>query len=201
MHNLQSTDLTHLILDIDSTLVHSVKLVHPEWAKKFNTIKSDEYHIFIRPHVTEFLEYISKNYTIGIFSAGESHYVNFIVKEVIQKYSNIQPKFILSKDDFDICKYESGDIKSLDWVSQKYPEFNKQNTLIIDDYVLVKNSNPNNTYLIKAFEVCNEVKSSIELNNILKADNMLILLERLYRTDAEKDTELLKLIDILRNHT
>ena len=188
-----------IILDIDNTIVHAVnpKLVHPDWVKKFNTVTSSgpiDYCIFLRPGLEDFLEYIFSNYTVGVFSAGDSEYVNFVIKNIIQTKSGRNLHFVMSNKEFETCKFETGDLKSISWVNQKYPMFTVENTLIIDDYFLVKVSNPKNTYLIDKFEVCTEVKSNIEINQIINADNKYILLEKLYIPKCENDLALSKFI-------
>lgn len=196
MQNVQiSSNINCIILDIDNTLVHSINpnLVHYDWLKKFKTVMSKDFCIFLRPKLEEFLDYIFSKYTVGVFSAGDSEYVNFVVKNIIEN-NNRKVYFTLCNKDFDTCKFETGEIKSIKWVSQKFPLFTIDNTMIIDDYFLVKVSNPKNTILVNKFEICSEIKSNIEINQIVSADNKYILLEKLYNKDAEKDNTLEKFL-------
>jgi hypothetical protein len=180
-----------IILDIDNTLVHAVnpRLVDPLWLTKFETRNSKDYCIFLRPGLHKFLDYIFSKYKVGVFSAGDSEYVNFVANNIIANSSR-KIEFVLSNKDFEVCKYETGDLKSISWVNQKYPKFSINNTLIIDDYFLVKASNPKNTILVDKFEICSEVKSNIEIQCILNADNKIELLSKLYKKECETDTVL-----------
>ena len=48
-----------VILDIDRTLIHSVLncIVKEEWKTHFEWFKVDEFTVFLRPHLKEFINY------------------------------------------------------------------------------------------------------------------------------------------------
>lgn len=92
-----------LILDIDETLIHSVKSLHPKLYE--NAIKSGDafklfdYVVHKRPYVDEFLFNAMNDpyYSVGIWSAGSYDYVHAIVDHIIPDRDRLE--FILTKDD------------------------------------------------------------------------------------------------------
>ena len=67
-----------LILDLDNTLVYSEKK------------EDDEMVVHFRPHLDEFMHWLSKHFVIVIYSAGIKEYVNGILDDFIKKnYSSI----------------------------------------------------------------------------------------------------------------
>lgn len=71
----------HLILDLDETLIHSETPI--DFNKSYDFICIDEdIGIFVRNYVKEFVEGISNDYNLVLFSAGTSNYVNLILETV-----------------------------------------------------------------------------------------------------------------------
>ncbi|MBO0933173.1 NIF family HAD-type phosphatase [Fibrella aquatilis] len=67
-----------VILDLDETLIHATK--HEQnWPCDF---KYEEYFIYKRPHVDQFLNDIAKHFTIGIWSSADDDYVDDIVRVI-----------------------------------------------------------------------------------------------------------------------
>ena len=84
----------HLILDLDETLIHSETPI--DFNKSYDFVCMDQnIGIFVRNYVREFLEGISNDYNLVLFSAGTSDYVNTILETVgIKDYFSL----VLSRD-------------------------------------------------------------------------------------------------------
>lgn len=79
----------NLILDLDETLIHSE---YPIDENKSYTFKLEDQNIgvFVRSYLKEFLEEISKEYNLVLFSAGISDYVNSVIDLVgIREYFSL----------------------------------------------------------------------------------------------------------------
>ncbi|KAI9486399.1 MAG: CRE-SCPL-2 protein [Benjaminiella poitrasii] len=92
-----------LVLDLDETLVHSVRLgttetkVNPSIKKKRIEVTSDKqsilYEVYKRPHVDFFLSTISKWYKVVIFTASMSEYADLVIDWLDQDQSYISQRY------------------------------------------------------------------------------------------------------------
>lgn len=151
-----------LILDLDETLIFSVKerLNHPE------SFIYNDYHVYLRPNLSWFLNNIKTYYKIGIWSVADDDYVEEIVKKIIPK--DIDLEFIWSKswmgsDSFDGKQYIKK-MTELEHLGHRLDEL-----LLIDDNE--KNITVNSPYsiLIKPF------KGDLDDKELQKIFNQLIV--------------------------
>ncbi|KAI7906966.1 NLI interacting factor-like phosphatase-domain-containing protein [Cokeromyces recurvatus] len=91
-----------LVLDLDETLVHSVRLgttetkVNPSIKKTIevtNDRQSILYEVYKRPHVDFFLSTISKWYKVVIFTASMSEYADPVIDWLDQDHSYISQRY------------------------------------------------------------------------------------------------------------
>ncbi|MBU2542106.1 HAD family hydrolase [Patescibacteria group bacterium] len=70
-----------LILDLDENLIFSSekKLEYKE------DFMIDEYYVYKRPFVDEFLEYAKKDFNISVWSSGSDDYVQEVIKNIFPK--------------------------------------------------------------------------------------------------------------------
>lgn len=173
----------NLILDIDETLVSANKIEDiitspPSYPKlkKFNyTIMNDKYIIFERPHLREFLDFAFNNFNVSVWTAGTQSYGKFVIDNILLKNSNNRNlDFFLHSLDVDISGRKYGGIKNLNYV---YNDVRKNiyfahNTLIVDDLILVKQTNMLNCLFIDKFSFLSKGSeddgSLIHLMNFLK---------------------------------
>jgi TFIIF-interacting CTD phosphatase-like protein len=154
--------MINLFLDLDQTLICSELLSDfksPRCVKEFDCHTLDnDYIIFARPHLQVFLDYIFDNFNVSVWTAASKDYAHFIVN-----------KFIIRKDkprrklDLFLVKYHTvlsqkitGAPKKLDvlWSSFGLGEmYNKNNTIIIDDYDKVYTPQPERCIYIPEFYV------------------------------------------------
>ncbi|GHV49421.1 hypothetical protein AGMMS49579_01000 [Spirochaetia bacterium] len=170
----------NIFLDLDNTLV-SVEPLNEvkdltkfkERASKFNYKNIDNYYLACgRPFLQQFLEYLSKNHKIHIWTAASKDYALFIVAKFI--YPKKVKMILYDKHcKQSIRKYKTRKQLDMLWDVWKLPEYNINNTILIDDLKDVALTQPNNVLLTKEFNFLEE--------------------------NSEKDKDLLRLINKIKN--
>jgi len=156
----------NLFLDIDQTLIAAVPFEpdedddedddetydfrkFKEKAKQFDFENMDSvYIIFERPHLQTFLDYVFKEYNTSIYTAASKSYGLFIIENIICPDDKPERKL-----DYTFFSYHcslSSKLKngtkdlSMLWDIYKDPVYTKDSTIILDDYIEVYNTQPNN---------------------------------------------------------
>jgi len=161
-----------IALDIDRTLVDSVltRRVKEEWKDKFQWFIYDEYTVFLRPKVREFISFLFENkYTVGIFTAGSNNYATKIVNHLFKDY---KLHFVFSNEEYDEGFDMYGKLKSMEYLVYRYPEFKIEDCLLIDDSSRIKRSLGDRCYNIKKFVVCFD--NADVFNPLSESDNGLV---------------------------
>jgi RNA polymerase II subunit A small phosphatase-like protein len=70
-----------LILDIDETLIHATK----EQLNQKHDFKIEDYYVYKRPFLDEFISEIKLSFKIGIWSSASDQYVERIVQEIFDE--------------------------------------------------------------------------------------------------------------------
>jgi len=180
----------HLVLDLDSTLIHStidsdeIPNLKPysdpdnislrSRIYKFNMTdeksrrnpNSTVWGIF-RPGVFEFLAFASKYFAkIHVWSAGKKKYVHSIC-EIL--FPNKKPHIIFTYDD---CIFKGDNIyKPLKKLWDLVPDAKPENTIVIDDRLDTFSLNIDNGILIPAYE------PEIKISEIMKYDDTLEIIK------------------------
>lgn len=149
----------NVLLDLDNTLIYSIscdklpKKSNHLYSMKFHKM-DDDYYVFERPGLQDFLDWLYKNYNISVWSAASPDYVEFIVKNIIEKNGR-KVEYVLNSDNCESCQKIFGDkhIKNLKmlWDIHDIKGYGPYNTLIIDDLKMVCKVQPNNSIQIKTF--------------------------------------------------
>lgn len=164
----------NIILDLDNTLLSAITIKEyndnkdksKDKIKKLKKIflyddkkNKTGFVIFFRPYLNEFLNYLFENFNVAVWSAGNKTYVNYIVDKIIYKDNEKRTnkrklKFVLNDETCDKSLKLYKSIKDLRyvWDVLKKKNFNKSNTMIIDDLKEVYEAQPENTLKIKPFE-------------------------------------------------
>ena len=165
----------NVLLDLDNTIINSlepqeIKLVNPDF-KGFAQTPSPSsfeshfhyedmnpfFRVYGRPHLDTFLDFLFEHFNVGVFTAAESEYALFIVKHFIETKPGRRVSVIFYRYHVDAGekRYGDGRIKDLRllWEHYKIPFFYPQNTILIDDLIDVKETNPYNVFRIKSFDV------------------------------------------------
>jgi len=142
--------LKNVILDLDETLIfglspedddYDIKKDEKNIFKKFKYKNMDGYYyIFYRPGLQEFLDYLFANFNVSVWTAASKDYALFIIDKIIllndeNKASKRKLDYIFFSYHCDLSKKLKNGIKDLSilWDVYKLPNYNKNNTLIIDD--------------------------------------------------------------------
>lgn len=152
----------NLILDLDNTLIYTIKLKFKKDSLKNNNnflcdlvYNNSIYYVYSRPGLFDFLEKIYNVYDIYIFTLGINYYATIILNTICQKMNKNIFKKIYSRENF------SDNKKIL------LDELNEFNSIIIDDNKKAWINNYNNIIEITPF---------YDINNYMKLDNELDLL-------------------------
>jgi predicted phosphatase len=143
-----------IALDIDRTLVDSVltRRIKEEWKEKFEWFIYDEYTVFLRPKVREFIKFLyDNNYIVGIFTAGSNNYATIIVNQL---FKDRKLHFVFSNREYEDSFDMYGKLKAMEYVVYRYPEFKLEDCLLIDDSNRIKKYLGERCYNIKKFVVC-----------------------------------------------
>lgn len=156
----------NFILDLDQTVISAEPCEeydfkkNREKAKKFIFHNMDNYYIvFERPYLQEFLTYLFDNFNVSIWTAATKDYALFIIDKIILGgNSNRKLDYIFFSYHCKISEKIKGNTKNLSllWDTYKLKHFNENNTVILDDYNEVYNTQPKNCIVAKPFEFKNK---------------------------------------------
>lgn len=151
----------NVIIDFDNTAISSIaahkfpKRKHIMHEKPHYFMDND-YVIFERPGLQEFLDFLFAHFNVAVWSAASPSYVEFIVEKIITRPGR-HVHYVLTSDNCEDCQdyYGEDQFKNLRylWDIHDLPGFGPLNTLIIDDLGLVRKTQPNNCIQIKSFNV------------------------------------------------
>ena len=152
----------NFILDLDETLISSEAteeydfVKYEKKSKKFNfETMEDFYIIFQRPHLQEFLDFIFENFNVCIWTAASKDYALFIINKIILYKPTRKIDYIFFSYHCTLSrKIKKGKSKDLSimWDFFKIKGYNKDNTVIFDDYDEVYNTQKENCIIVKPFK-------------------------------------------------
>ena len=137
-----------LILDIDETLIHSSE----KQLDRIPDFKLDEYFVYIRPGLEEFILSCSKLFNLAIWTASSSEYAREVIKNIFP--DDLQLEFVftgercLLKRNLDLDVIEI--FKPLKKVKRK--GFSFDNILIVDDIPETFKYNYGSAILVKKYQ-------------------------------------------------
>lgn len=151
-----------VVFDIDETLIQFISKSNigvfydaeaELKANKVDYIIDNEQAVLFRPHLKEVFELIKTNnfFVPAIWTYSDQEYANNIAKILTDKYKLPEDffRFVWSSDHISEDDYA----KNLEQVWAKYPEFNKFNTILVDDRYanMAHKANKDNGVFIQAF--------------------------------------------------
>lgn len=152
----------HFVLDLDQTLISAEPSEEYDFkknkdkAKKFVFHDMDGYYVvFERPGLQPFLTYLFENFNVSIWTAASKDYALFIIdKIVLAGNKNRKIDYIFFSYHCDISEKKKKGTKDLSllWDTFGLKEFTKENTVILDDYDEVQNTQPENCIVAVPFE-------------------------------------------------
>lgn len=165
----------NIILDLDQTIISAEAVEdydfkkYKEKAKKFTYKDMDGYYIvFERPGLQKFLTFLFKNFNVSVWTAASKDYALFIVEKIIiADKKNRKLDWIFFSYQCDISKNIKGGSKDLSLLFEDFEleGYNKDNTVIIDDYDEVYKTQPDNCIIAVPFEFTDD---NSENDNFLK---------------------------------
>jgi TFIIF-interacting CTD phosphatase-like protein len=140
------------------------------------------YVVFERPGLQNFLTYLFDHFDVSVWTAASKDYALFIVDKIILAGNkNRHLNYIFYSYHCDLSNRDKKSSKNLSMLWDVYglKDFSPENTLILDDYDEVYNSQPKNCIVAKPFEfndknspkdnflekLTNEVRMIVEKSN------------------------------------
>ena len=166
----------NLLLDLDQTLIYSEPSEDFDFTTNQDKMDKMDHHdmdgvyvIFQRPGLQTFLTYLFENFNISIWTAASKDYALFIINNIILKDPSRKLDWIFFSYHCEISKKHTGHSKSLSvlWDIYKIPGYSKKDTVIIDDYNEVFDTQRGNCIVAEPF---------IFSNNDSENDDFLIRL-------------------------
>jgi TFIIF-interacting CTD phosphatase-like protein len=148
----------NVLLDLDQTLISAEDWNEHDFdsnkkkAKKFKFHDMDGYYIvFERPNLQQFLDYLFDNFNVSVWTAASKDYALFIIDKIILTKPDRHLDWVFFSYHCDISKSKKDGSKDLSmlWNEYKIDGYNEDNTIIIDDYKEVYDTQPDNC--VKAF--------------------------------------------------
>ena len=153
----------NVVFDLDNTLIYSIpfakfpKRTTSKLHSQPHHVMDDEYVIFERPGLQEFLDFVFSHFNVSVWSAASPDYVDFIVQNIVSSRPNRHVEYVLNSDNCEDCQdyYGEQHFKNLHylWDVHDLPGYGPLNTLIIDDLGWVKKTQPHACVQIKSFNV------------------------------------------------
>ena len=169
----------HVILDLDNTLIcalnpSEIKNKKESRYSHLDFFNMDNYYIvFSRPYLQKFLDFLFKHFKVSVWTAATKSYAVSVIDHCILNKPERKLEYIF----FDVhCKLakkmvkgKSPKILKLLWDDFKL-DFDKDNTIIIDDLIDVYKAQPELCYNIPAFTLdnSNNGSSDKELKKLMK---------------------------------
>ena len=152
----------NIILDLDQTLISAEEvdklplMENDKKVKKFRLVEMEGYyHIFERPGLQNFLDFVFKNFNVTVWTAGDQAYGLFIIDKIVlanKPERKLDYAFFLYHCEMSE-KHKRG-IKDLDllWDIFALEGYNNHNTFIVDDNEEVFSLQPENCVAVTPFE-------------------------------------------------
>lgn len=160
--------MINILLDLDQTCISAESLDgdRPEFdfrnkeqsekAKLFNYKNMDDYYmVFERPGLQDFLDFLFKNFNVSVWTAASKDYALFIIDKIIlggRPERKLDWIFFSYHCKLSECKTDNSKDLSLLSRLYKFPNYNLDNTLILDDSDEVYFSQTKNCIIAPPFE-------------------------------------------------
>lgn len=151
----------NIVLDLDQTVISAEAYEdyntkhNKRKAKKFSYEDMDGYYVvFERPGLQPFLDFLFSNFNVSVWTAASKDYALFIIEKILLKKPGRKIDWIFFSYHCEISKKIKKRTKHLHMFWEKYEMegYNVNNTIILDDYDEVYNTQKNNCIFMKPFE-------------------------------------------------
>jgi TFIIF-interacting CTD phosphatase-like protein len=150
-----------VVLDLDQTLISAEASEDYNFDKNKAKAKMFKYHdmdgyyiVFERPGVQPFLDFLFANYTVSVWTAASKDYALFVIKNIILTKSDRRLDHIFFSYHCDISSLKKTGTKDLTTLNDIFqlPGYNRDTTVILDDYDEVHKTQPGNCIIAIPFE-------------------------------------------------
>lgn len=132
--------LTHVLLDLDETIICSTHSEFPLETENYERVKhlthytNEPFTIFERPHLQDFLDYLFSHYKVSVFTASSKDYCLFIIDKFLLNKPERNIEFVFFSYHCEISeKRYAGNNKRLNILK----DFDLQDTFPLDSVVLI----------------------------------------------------------------
>lgn len=132
--------LTHVLLDLDETIICSTHSGFPLETKNYERVKhlthyiNEPFMIFERPHLQDFLDYLFSHYKVSVFTASSKDYCLFIINKFLLNKPERNIEFVFFSYHCEISeKRYAGNNKRLNILK----DFDLQDTFPLDSIILI----------------------------------------------------------------
>ena len=148
-----------IVLDVDQTLVQAVderslkSRPSPPDVFVHQIVGYDDtfFHLFHRPYLASFLQWLFSEFRVGFWSMGSREYVNSVLEAILP--GHCYPSFVYTHNDCIISQEIYNMPKSLKMLKQNLRHCNMKNLLLIDDLCANSHRQTLNSIVIPAFDV------------------------------------------------
>jgi hypothetical protein len=190
-HNFTLFNRMNVILDLDSTIIHSVEpneciYLDPDFQNSFDYKDMIGYvRIFGRPHLQYFLDYLFENFDVSVLTAADYGYGWFIIQNFLLIKPERKLKYFMHNYHTEMADEIYGKHKDLRMCYDIFQlqNMSHNNTVILDDHPKVYSANSLNTIPAPAFLVMNE--KTLKPNYDMIHDTFL--LESMEKLDKMKE--------------
>ena len=149
--------IKNVILDLDHTLILAFNKteLRRHGCAVSDTLKMhffEPFVIFERPGLARFLKQLSSEYVVSVWTAGTEEYGQFIINTIIAPHLTTPLKLFLHSKQCDVSLQRFGLLKHLNLLYAHFPDFTRENTVLIDDNPEVQQQD-NHVILIKQFSL------------------------------------------------
>jgi len=187
-------DRINVFLDLDNTIINALEEHEREKLPiefqnhfKYEDMIAYGMRVYARPGLEQFLDYLFDNFNVSVFTAAEARYALFIVNNFLLTKPNRRVYYVLFRNHVDMALKRYGGMKDLRMLFYifKLPNVYPCNTVIVDDLEDVRQSNPDHTIQIKAFDVAKEdgeiVYESKDDKDLKRVEGILRILDARYK--------------------
>lgn len=137
--SLKSSKSLLVVFDIDETLIQFIpKKYESLWEQRKNAFHPDQYHndkgsiIIFRPFLKELFSYLQKDkfFKVALWTLSEREYCEDIAS-ILTRHFGLKSDFFISKKGYEDT--EDANPKELRLLWEEFPQYNKFNTVLIDD--------------------------------------------------------------------
>lgn len=159
-----------ILLDLDQTVIsaeahdddkyNEYKKTHEDKLKKFTSYEMEDYYtVYERPGLQPFLDFLFANFNVSVWTAATKDYALFIIEKILlQNKPGRKLDYIFFSYHCKISEKKKSGTKDLSilWDVYGLSDYSKNNTVILDDYDEVYNTQKDNCIIAIPFMVTEE---------------------------------------------